>query len=146
MAKNYMKELEDELKMRQAECDEAERKLQSLIGDEDAYYAQSRRLEVLQAKVERVQRHMIPVGAKVSISPYTDWHSYTIIKRTKDTLTARADRQTNFKVGYADGERNCEPDPNGEVITLRWSQVSNRWCYGIYRVMMGEYNYEDPSF
>lgn len=145
MTKDWQKELQDEFDAQQKAVMEA-KALHDKEADELKRYNLEAKLRRETAKLSRIRNHMVPVGAKVSISPYTDWHSYTIVSRTKDTLTARADRQTAFKTSWQDGERNCEPNPNGEIIRLTWSKVSNCWCYNIYKVMIGEYNYEDPSF
>jgi hypothetical protein len=145
MTKDWQKELQGELEAQQAEVSRIEALYKS-EQDKEKKYNLSCRLEREQAKLGRIERHMIKVGEKISISPYSDWRSYTIISRTKDTLTARQDRQTHFKDCWQDGELECEPNPNGQVIRFTWSKVSNHWCYGNYKVMVGEYNYEDPSF
>ena len=140
-----MEELQQELDG----CEAEERRLQQALYDtksESEAIRLEAKLEYAHKKAEQAKRHMVKVGEKISISPYSDWHSYTIISRTKDTLTARADRQLAFKDCWQDGEMHCEEDPNGQIIRLTWSKVSNRWCYGIYKTMVGEYNYRDPSF
>lgn len=145
MTKDWQKELQDELDAQKKAVMEA-KALHDRETDELKRYTLEARLRRETVKMNQIRNHMIKVGQKVSISPYSDWHSYTIISRTKDTLTAREDRQTTFKTCWQDGERNCEQDPKGAIIKLTWSKIGKRWCYGIYKVMVGEYNYEDPSF
>lgn len=140
----WEEELKEELRLAEEELAKAKKAYDE--ADEGHKVALLCKMEAVQANVMRAKNHLIPVGAKVSISPYTDWHSYTIVRRTKDTLTAREDRQTTFKHCWQDGQLNCEPDESGSLIRLTWSKARRKWCYGIYKVMLGEYNYEDPSF
>ena len=105
----------------------------------------SRKREI-ESEIISLKAMMVDVGDKISISPYTDWQSYTVIKRTKFTLTCQADRQTHFKTSWQDGERHCERDVNGKTIVLHWSKKYKWWSYNIYKVALGERNYEDPSF
>lgn len=105
-----------------------------------------KKIEALKSEALSLKALTIDVGKKISISPYTDWQSYTIVKRTKQTLTCQEDRQTHFKDCWQDGELECERDEKGSLITLRWSKKHGWWSYGIYRVSLGERNYRDPSF
>jgi len=105
-----------------------------------------RRREEIDAELLSIKAYCLQPGDHVSLCPYSDWHSYTIVSRTKFMLTARADRQTKFKVDAQDGELLSEPDPNGKTITLTWSKKKGWWCHGIYLVCLGKRNYKDPAF
>jgi len=88
----------------------------------------------------------LQAGDRISLSPYSDWQSYTVVSRTHYTLTCVEDRQTKFKDSWQDGELECEQDPNGPRITLHWSKKHGMWSYGCYRVALGVRNYRDPCF
>lgn len=88
----------------------------------------------------------VKVGDYISISPYSDWYSYKVIRRTPKTLICQENGDRKFIESWEDGRMSSEDDPHGDVITLRWSHKRNRWVYNTYRVAMGKYDYEDPSF
>ena len=118
---------------------------------ESAYNAEpclktARLKALMEREYEVAKAHNVAIGDKVSECIYTDWHSYTICSRTRDVLYARADRQLAFKKSFEDGERFCEEDPNAKPVRFTWSKLLQRWVRKGYTVIVGEYNYEDPSF
>jgi hypothetical protein len=145
---NWKKQMLDELKAVQEELEKWKHEADDAYakGDEKRFKMAEARVQYFKRQSYQLHCHLIEVGKKISISPYTDWQSYTIIRRTKDALYARADRQLHFIKDWMDGYRACEEDPNGEVIRLTWGKVSKMWCYKDYKVCVGERNYEDPSF
>lgn len=102
--------------------------------------------ERLAGELLTIKAFTLKVGDRVSISPWSDWYSYTVVSRTKCTLTCKADRQTHFKESWQDGEMECEQDPNGALITMHWSRKHGWWSYPPYKVALGVRNYQDPSF
>ncbi len=110
--------------------------------------------------------HLTPANAKVgdgaTVKLYTDRHAGTIVKVTKATITIRRDKailSPDFKPQYVAGgfaahcvnqdeqEWTYEPDENGELTTLYWSNVYNQYGRpGDLIAIKGRHEYYDYNF
>lgn len=94
----------------------------------------------------------IDVGDGISLSPYTDWHAYTVIERRETlkgfVLKIQKDNAIRTdKNGMSDSQDyRFERDKNGRIEEVRWSNKKNWFTCDIYKVMLGRYEYYDYSF
>lgn len=121
--------------------------------------------EIRQTEKELSQLKLknIEVGDGITINLYSDSNAYTVIKRTKSTITIQRDKATlkpEFKPEFVRGGFSCictnqndqdydyEKNENGRIITLRWSNKYNTWSTGNYgsNVSLGRHEFYDYNF
>ena len=101
------------------------------------------------------------IGDGVTVKYYTDRESYTIIGRTKKTLTLQRDKaeRKNWKPNWIPGGfsaicTNCEeqeweitPDPEGRIIKAYWKPSKDAfYVEGCLLVLPGRKEYYDYNF
>lgn len=102
------------------------------------------------------------VGDGATVRYWSDAHACTIIKVTKATVTVRRDKATldpDFKpewvaggfagrcVNQSEQTYTYEDDPNGEVMTFRWSNKYNSYgTPGNLRLTRGRHEFYDYNF
>lgn len=107
------------------------------------------------------KRRELEVGDGCTYHLWSDSHACTVIKRTPKTITIQRDKATldpNFKPewipgGFAghcvnqDEQRySYERDPNGEIITARWSEKRGGFVYLDKIISLGRDEYYDYNF
>lgn len=122
-----------------------------------------KRIEVAQVVKEFNERTIHPSNAKVgdgvSQCFYTDRHAFTVIKVTATTITCQRDKavmtsKPEFVTGGFAGHctnnddqvYEYEADPQGEVVTFRWSKKYNRYQNKYSRVIKGRHEKYDYNF
>lgn len=103
----------------------------------------------------------LEVGDGVTVHFYSDAEAYTVIKRTKCTLTLQRDKATlkaGCKPQFISGgfaahctnneelEYDYARDPSGEVIVARWSEKAGAFTYLGKKVTAGRHEYYDYNF
>lgn len=105
----------------------------------------------------------LQVGDGVTLHLWTDREAYTVIARTKCTLTIQRDKATrdpSFKPEWVTGGFSAiclndheqkwilERDPNGRIEVCHWSEKKGRWQTGEGQigVYAGRYEYYDYNF
>ena len=103
----------------------------------------------------------LEVGDGVTVHYYSDAEAYTIIKRTPCSLTLQRDKATLKKgckpefvpggfgaccTNNEDLEYDYERDPNGSVLTVRWSKKEGAFMYLGKKVTAGRHEYFDYNF
>lgn len=103
----------------------------------------------------------LEVGDGVTIHLYSDAEAYTIIKRTKYSLTLQRDEailKESFKpeiapggfVGHCINNDNQEYDykrnPNGSILTVHWSKKYKCFMYLNKTVTAGRHEFYDYNF
>lgn len=104
----------------------------------------------------------VQVGDGVTVHYWTDQEAYTVIKKTRCTLTIRRDKATlkpTFKPIFIAGgfagtvinqdeqEYDYEPDPNGRVYVAHWSEKKNGYYVdGHLYVSAGRHEFYDYNF
>lgn len=103
----------------------------------------------------------LEVGDGVTVHLYSDAEAYTIIKRTKNSLTLQRDKVTLKKgckpdfipggfgahcTNNEDLEYDYERDPNGSIITVRWSKKHGCFRYLNKTVTAGRHEFYDYNF
>ena len=106
----------------------------------------------------------IEVGDGVTMCLWSDRHAFTVIARTKATLTIQRDKailDPSFKPEYVPGGFAChctnsdeqsytyERDPNGEIEKCRWSEKRGRWqtgSDGSICIIRGRHEHYDYNF
>lgn len=103
----------------------------------------------------------LEVGDGVTVHLYSDSEAYTIIKRTAKTITLQRDIATldpNFKPKFIEGgfcghcvnqneqKYTYERDPNGHIITARWSDKRGAFIYLDKVVTAGRNEFYDYNF
>lgn len=103
----------------------------------------------------------VEVGDGVTVRLWSDSHAYTVIKRTPKTITIQQDKATldpNFKPEWIPGgfAGHCtnqeeqtwtyEPNPNGEILKIRWSEKHYAWRYLDKALIMGRHEFYDYNF
>lgn len=105
----------------------------------------------------------IQVGDGITLNLYSDAHAFTVIKRTKNTITVQRDKATlketftpEFSVGgffahcsnQDEQDYNYEQDPNGRIIILRWNEKKKKWLNKKYCVSTsyGRNEYYDYNY
>jgi len=119
-------------------------------------------LEKLKAAIEKERRREVEVGDGVTVCLYTDKNAYTVVKRTKCTITIQRDKATlspNFKPEFDIGGfcAHCtnnneqtyeyERDESGDVETCHWSEKLG--CFVLKsaaRVINGRHEFYDYNF
>jgi len=101
----------------------------------------------LREKIAIYDKFNVKVGDGITISCWTDSYAYTVIKRTAKTITIQRDKAIRTDTnGMSDcQEYRYEPNPNGEIKTLYWSEQKG-WVKGCYRGYLGRHEYYDYSF
>lgn len=71
----------------------------------------------------------VKVGDGITLRTHTDQEAYTIIKRTEKTITIQRDKATiiSGKGSNLAQEWIYERNPNGRILTLRWSDTWDNW-------------------
>lgn len=92
---------------------------------------------------------------------YTDSHAYSIVKRTAKTITLQRDKATlkkNWKPDMIPGgfsayctsqhsqEYDYEKDPDGVVVTCRWSEKYHNYVYKGLTIYPGRHEFYDYNF
>lgn len=110
---------------------------------------------------KKVQDEKLQVGEGATVHYWTDRNAYTIIKRTKSSITMRRDKailNPNFKPDFVAGgffgtvlnqdeqEYTYEEDENGRVITARWSKAKHGYYWDGLRVTAGRHEFYDYNF
>lgn len=122
------------------------------------YFELSRTLKE-QIKIE--ERRELEVGDGCTIHLYSDAHACTVIKRTAKSITIQQDIATldeNFKPKFIAGgfAGHCinqneqtytyERDPNGSIITARWSDKHGAFMYLGKPITVGRREFYDYNF
>lgn len=121
--------------------------------------------EIRQTEKELNQLRLknIEIGEGITVNLYSDSHAYTVIKRTKSTITIQRDKATlkpESKPEFIEGGFSCictnqndqdydyERDENGRILTLRWSNKYNTWSTGNHgsSVSLGRHEFYDYNF
>lgn len=115
----------------------------------------------LKEKIAIEQRREVEVGDGVTVCFYTDREAYTVIKRTKRTITIQRDKatlSTDFKPVFEiggfcayctnnnDQKYTYERDENGSIITCRWSEKNGCFMHGHCRIINGRREFYDYNF
>lgn len=108
-----------------------------------------------------VQNEKMKVGEGATVYYWTDAEAYTIIKRTKYSMTLRKDKATlspDFKPIFIPGgfcgtvinqdeqSYSYEEDPDGIVIIARWSKAKNGFYWKGLKVGSGRHKFYDYNF
>ena len=125
-------------------------------------YKLSRRINELNGLIKKEERRNVTVGEGVTLHYYTDAHAYTVIARTKTTLTIQRDKATldpNFKPNIIPGgfAGHCtnqneqtytyERDPQGTIQKAFWSERDGMFKVdGDLRVYNGRHECYDYNF
>lgn len=121
--------------------------------------------EIRQVEKELSQLRLknIEVGDGITINLYSDSNAYTVIKRTKSTITIQRDKvvlKPEFKPEFIEGgfshictnqndqDYDYERDEDGRILTLRWSDKYNTWSTGNHgsSVSLGRHEFYDYNF
>lgn len=105
------------------------------------------------------------IEAGATICRYTDCHAYTVIKRTKTTITLQRDKATLLNnptsgeedalkvspggfMAHVEGTQRYEyqRDEDGETVIARWNAKRNRYMVGSYSVIAGRSEHYDYNF
>lgn len=134
------------------------------IWTEEAYKRMSEdRASVEKEMYELIKQYYlgVEVGDGVTVNLWSDSHAYTVIKRTPKTITIQQDKATldpNFKPEWIPGgfAGHCinqeeqtwtyEPNPNGEILRIRWSEKHEAWRYLNKNLTMGRHEFYDYNF
>lgn len=134
------------------------------IWTEEAYKRMSEdRASVEKEIYELIKQYYlgVEVGDGVTVNLWSDSHAYTVIKRTPKTITIQQDKATldsNFKPEWIPGgfAGHCinqeeqtwtyEPNPNGEILRIRWSEKHEAWRYLNKNLTMGRHEFYDYNF
>lgn len=121
------------------------------------------KIKTKKAEIATQKSREVKVGDGVTILCYTDCKAYTVIARTEKTLTIQRDNavlKPSFKPEFVKGgfSAHCvnddeqeyiySPNPNGEIMKLRWSDKYNCWKApkGYKKAILGRYEYYDYNF
>ena len=126
--------------------------------------ANRRRKEELEFELWKELNREIEVGDGVTECLYSDRHAYTVIARTRTTLTIQKDKATldpDFKPEWVVGgfAGHCtnqeeqtwsyEHDPEGAIVKCRWSEKRGRWqtgSDGSIGIIRGRHEFHDYNF
>jgi len=119
-------------------------------------------LKRLKAEIAKEQRREVEVGDGVTVCLYTDREAYTVIKRTKYTITIQRDKvihSPNFKPEFEAGGfcAHCtnqddqvydyERDEQGSIEVCHWSEKLGCFVWkGCAKVINGRHEYYDWNF
>lgn len=166
MKSNEMLKLEKELEILKKE-DSRVGKIWRENNYSNDYYLQVKEVtDKIEAKKKEIisQKHReVKVGDGITLRVYTDCHAFTVISRTEKTLTIQQDTATlkndwkpeiipggfaGYCVNQEEQEYDYTPNPNGQIITLRWSNKYNRWNApkGYGSAYLGRHEYYDYNF
>lgn len=110
---------------------------------------------------ERYIKENVEVGDGMTLCLWSDRHAYTVIKKTKTTVTLRRCKATlnpNWKPEWIPGgfAAHCtnqneqtytyEEDPQGEVITAHWSEKKSGYYHKGCHVIPGRHEFYDYNF
>lgn len=132
-------------------------------GTFDKINSLDRQIEQAQKELNQLRLKNIEIGEGITINLYSDSHAYTVIKRTKSTITIQRDKATlkpEFKPEFIEGGFSCictnqneqdynyKKDKDGHIITLRWSNKYNTWSTGNHgrSVSLGRHEFYDYNF
>lgn len=113
------------------------------------YHSKKQELEEEEIVVKATN---VEIGDGISLSPYSDWKSYTVIDRKETpkgfTLTVQEDKAIRTDEG---GMSDCqdyrfERNSEGCIRTVKWNSKKNWFTADGYRVKLGRYAYYDYSF
>lgn len=120
------------------------------------------RINELKRVIKIEERREVKVGDGVTVRYYSDSEAYTVIKRTKSTITIQRDKATldpNFKPEFIAGgfAGHCvnqneqtytyERDENGTIQTARWSEKDGMFkVNGCLKVFNGRREFYDYNF
>jgi len=165
-----LEEMKDELKARQAKHDELIKlhRKEYISGvdvnkiDFSEDHKNDDRIQELEWAIKVEERREVKVGDGVTLCYYTDSQAFTVIKRTKTTITIQRDKATldpNFKPEFITGgfAGHCvnqdeqiytyERDANGTTHTARWSEKKGMFMVeGCLRVYNGRHEFYDYNF
>lgn len=104
----------------------------------------------LEAKIVTIKRMGIEVGEGITIYCWTDCHAYTVIEKSKSGKTIKIQRDKATRIDHngmsEDQEYSYDFDPEGEIMTLRWSDKYHCYKNGVYKSFNGRREYYDYSF
>ena len=101
------------------------------------------------------------VGDGATVCYYSDRDAYTIVKRTKETLTLQRDKAVlsdEFHPVFVPGgfagtvinqheqRYTYEPDPDGSTVTAHWSEKKVGYYWHGIRVIPGRHEFYDYNF
>lgn len=118
------------------------------------------RIESLETELRTEMNREIEVGEGVTLHLWSDAHAYTVIARTKTTLTIQRDKATldpSFRpqrdgmhcTNQDEQTYTYELDPQGEIIKCRWSERNGRFqagSDGSMRITRGRREFHDYNF
>lgn len=121
----------------------------------------TKRQDEIMSLIKKINNYNIKVGDGVTVCYYTDRHAYTVIKRTKCTVTIQRDIATldkNFKPQFIGGgfTGHCinqdeqtytyEPNPNGFKMVFRWSEKYGQFRNKSLKLIKGRREFFDYNF
>ena len=125
-------------------------------------YKIDRRIKELKIVIKIEERREVKVGDGVTVCYYSDCKAYTVIKRTKATITIQRDKATldpSFKpefiaggfvghcVNQSEQTYTYERDENGTIQTARWSERDGMFkVNGCLKVYNGRHEFYDYNF
>lgn len=162
-----LKEMKKELEAREAEISNAIH--ERILAGADLKTIDFTEADKLRDKINDLrndiaieERREVEVGDGVTLRYFTDCEAYTVIKRTKATITIQRDKATldpNFKPKFIPGGfvAHCtnqneqtytyERDPNGTIKTAHWSEKNGRFMVdGELRIFNGRKEFYDYNF
>lgn len=107
-------------------------------------------IEEYESKIIVVKRLGIEVGEGITIYCWTDCLAHTVIEKSKSGKTIKIQRdkaiRTDSNGMSEDQSYRYEPNPDGNIMTLRWSNKYHCYISGCYRSFNGRREYYDYSF
>lgn len=90
----------------------------------------------------------INVGDGMTAQVGSDRYTYTVFQRSPSgkTLTLRSDNLLNDGTFNGQQQWAYETNPNGRVVTVRWSKKKQCYVSGGIRFGRGRHAYRDPHF
>ena len=103
----------------------------------------------------------VGVGDGVTVNYWTDRNAYTVIARTKQTITIQRDKATlvpEFKPDFVPGgfcgtvinqneqDYTYEPDTNGRIMRAYWSDKKKAFYADGLRISPGRHEFYDYNF
>ena len=129
---------------------------------EEKYFGRELDYNKIQDAYRKYFKENIGVGDGVTLCYWSDCEAYTVIKKTKCTLTIQRDKATlkpTFKPEFVAGgfcgtvinqdeqDYDYERDPNGQVFVAHWSERKNGYFVdGCLRVIAGRHEFYDYNF
>jgi hypothetical protein len=125
------------------------------VGDDSKLKAtRARRHELIELTRElenefyAITNYLVKVGDGVTEYMYSDKHAYTVIARTKFSITIQRDKAIRTdERGMSDSQNyDYERNTDGKILVARWSKKRGRFQVRSSVIGLGRHEYYDYSF